>query len=53
MQAARDHLKPGGVFSMYNYYREDWLVDRLGRHVQAAFGHKPCVDVVSVGGSRP
>ena len=20
---------PGGVFAMYNYYREDWLIDRL------------------------
>ena len=29
MEAARDHLKPAGAFAMYNFYREDWLVDRL------------------------
>jgi SAM-dependent methyltransferase len=52
MEAARDHLKPDGVFSMYNYYRENWLVDRLGSTMQAAFGHKPCVDVVSEAGQQ-
>ncbi|GAA3804309.1 hypothetical protein GCM10022226_25190 [Sphaerisporangium flaviroseum] len=49
MRAARDHLKPGGAFSMYNYYREQWLVDRLASTAQAAFGHKPCVDEVGSG----
>jgi hypothetical protein len=29
---------------MYNYYREDWLVDRYAGTVAAAFGHEPCVD---------
>ncbi|MFB9888690.1 spermine/spermidine synthase domain-containing protein [Planobispora takensis] len=52
MEAARDHLKPGGTFSMYNYYRENWLVDRLASTMQAAFGHKPCVDVVSQAGQQ-
>lgn len=52
MRAARDHLKPGGTFSMYNYYRERWLVDRLASTVQAAFGHAPCVDVVSEAGQQ-
>ncbi|MFB9247561.1 spermidine synthase [Sphaerisporangium melleum] len=49
MRAARDHLKPGGAFSMYNYYREQWLVDRLASTAQQAFGHKPCVDQVGAG----
>ncbi|RCG33395.1 spermidine synthase [Sphaerisporangium album] len=49
MKAAHDHLKPGGAFSMYNYYREQWLVDRLASTAQAAFGHKPCVDEVGGG----
>ena len=31
---------------MYNFYREDWLVDRLARTVGEAFGHTPCVDVL-------
>ncbi len=41
---ARDHLKPNGVFSMYNYYREPWLADRLANTLQTVFGHAPCLD---------
>lgn len=52
MRAARDHLKPGGAFSMYNYYRETWLVDRLATTMNNAFGHAPCVDVVSTAGQQ-
>jgi tRNA1(Val) A37 N6-methylase TrmN6 len=48
-RTVRDRLKPGGAFSMYNYYREDWLVARLARTAQAAFGHQPCVDVIGGG----
>lgn len=44
--AAREHLAPGGALSMYNYYREGWLIDRLALTAQTAFGHAPCVDVV-------
>ena len=44
MEAAREHLRPDGVFSMYNFYREDWLVDRLAGTLDAAFGRAPCVD---------
>ncbi len=47
MRSARDHLTAQGVFSMYNYYREDWLVDRLGGTAAAAFGHDPCIHTVS------
>lgn len=46
MSEAREHLKPGGAFAMYNYYREDWLIDRLGGTLDAAYGHAPCVDSV-------
>ncbi|HEX4811582.1 MAG TPA: spermidine synthase, partial [Nonomuraea sp.] len=52
MRAARDRLKPGGTFSMYNYYRESWLVDRLAATMYRAFGHRPCVDVVSTAGQQ-
>jgi SAM-dependent methyltransferase len=45
-QSAHDHLKPGGAFSMYNYYRETWLIDRLALTATQVFGHKPCVDQV-------
>ncbi|MFN8157129.1 MAG: hypothetical protein U0R68_06910 [Candidatus Nanopelagicales bacterium] len=44
LENVRDVLKPGGTFSMYNYYREDWLVGRLANTAAAAFGHAPCVD---------
>ena len=50
MEAARDHLKPGGVFAMYNYYRESWLVDRLAGTLELAYGHAPCVDSVGTVG---
>ena len=43
IQSARRHLAPGGLFSMYNYYREQWLVDRLGNTLAVTFGHSPCL----------
>jgi SAM-dependent methyltransferase len=43
IQSARQHLAPGGLFSMYNYYREQWLVDRLGNTLAVTFGHSPCL----------
>jgi hypothetical protein len=43
IQSARDHLAPGGAFSMYNYYRKQWLVDRLGNTLVTTFGHSPCL----------
>ena len=50
MEEARGHLNPDGAFTMYNYYREQWLVDRLAGTLEGAYGHPPCVD--SVGGGR-
>jgi hypothetical protein len=46
MEAVRRRLRQRGAFAMYNYYREQWLVDRYARTVAAAFGHEPCVDEV-------
>ncbi|HEX2026831.1 MAG TPA: hypothetical protein VHF25_02400 [Nitriliruptorales bacterium] len=46
MREAREHLAPGGVFGMYNYYRELWLVDRLALTLQEAYGRPPCLDSV-------
>jgi hypothetical protein len=43
MEAARDHLAVGGAFSMYNFYREPWLVDRLGNTLDQTYGHPPCI----------
>lgn len=42
-EAARDHLAPGGVFSLYNYYRTKWLIDRYAGTAQEVFRRKPCV----------
>jgi hypothetical protein len=44
--SAREHLADGGAFAMYNFYREDWLIDRLALTAEQAFGHKPCVDAL-------
>jgi hypothetical protein len=46
METAKAHLKPTGAFSMYNSYRESWLVDRLAGTLEATYGHVPCVDSV-------
>jgi SAM-dependent methyltransferase len=40
-QAFRDVkrvLKPGGVFAMYNYFRQGWIVARLRAGLEAVFG---------------
>ncbi len=45
-QAFRDvksRLKPGGVFAMYNYYRQGWVIGRLAKMAEQVFGVKPLV----------
>ncbi len=44
-RAVRDHLKPDGLLVVYNYFREQWLVDRLANTAAAAFGEEPRVHV--------
>jgi hypothetical protein len=46
LSAAREHLKPDGVFAMYNLYREQWLIDRLAGTLAGAYGWPPCIDSV-------
>ncbi|HEX3605670.1 MAG TPA: spermidine synthase [Candidatus Dormibacteraeota bacterium] len=48
MDTARAHLKSGGVFSMYNSYRETWLIDRLAGTLQTVYGHSPCLRLYGV-----
>ncbi len=36
-------LKPDGLFAMYNYFRQGWIVARLKNTVRAAFGSEPVV----------
>jgi spermidine synthase len=45
-QAFRDikaKLKPGGVFAMYNYFRQGWVVGRLAKMSERVFGTNPIV----------
>jgi len=46
---AREHLAPGGAFSMYNFYRERWLVDRYAGTLATVFKTTPCIDDVGSG----
>jgi SAM-dependent methyltransferase len=39
----RRHLKPGGQFFMYNYFRQGWIVARLQQGLAGAFGNEPLV----------
>jgi SAM-dependent methyltransferase len=45
IEAARNHLAPGGTFAMYNFYREQWLADRLAGTLTTVFGNRPCFDL--------
>ena len=38
MDDVRRRLKPGGLFVMYNYFRQGWIVSRLQNAVRASFG---------------
>ncbi len=44
MRTARAHLRSDGVFAMYNYYREQWLVDRYAQTLLDVYGGPPCID---------
>jgi SAM-dependent methyltransferase len=39
----KSKLKPGGVFALYNYYRQGWVVGRLTIMAEKIFGSKPIV----------
>ncbi|MDQ3493098.1 MAG: fused MFS/spermidine synthase [Chloroflexota bacterium] len=39
--SVRDHLTDEGVFVLYNYYREDWLITKLSDMLEAEFGSPP------------
>ena len=36
-------LKPNGVFAAYNYFRQGWIVGRIDKMAEEAFGSKPLV----------
>ena len=45
VESAAEHLNPGGVFVMYNFYREQWLADRLAGTLASVLGEPPCFDL--------
>ena len=50
MRTARAHLYPDGAFAMYNFYREQWLVDRLANTLKVTYGYPPCIDSIGTVG---
>lgn len=41
--SVRDHLTPTGVFVLYDWYREPWLVQRYAGMLERTFGAAPAV----------
>ena len=40
-QSVKDNLKSDGLFVLYNYYRHDWLVDKIAGMLAQVFGESP------------
>jgi SAM-dependent methyltransferase len=51
IEQARAHLRPDGVFAMYNYY-EPWLLERYAGTVASVYGNRPCVELGDPLGGR-
>lgn len=47
LTAAANHLKPNGVFTIYNYYGVRWFADRLANTLNIIYQHPPCFDTYS------
>jgi spermine/spermidine synthase len=43
--SVRDHLSPDGIFVLYNFYREDWLPQKIAGMLQGSFGGPPIIRV--------
>ncbi len=39
----REHLAPNGIFVLYNFYREPWLVQKMAGMLEQSFGTSPIV----------
>ncbi len=46
-KSVADHLNDDGIFVLYNYYREPWLVNKLATMVGDAFGTQPLLKTYS------
>jgi SAM-dependent methyltransferase len=40
-ESVRDHLSPNGVFVVYNYYRDDWLIAKIDEMLGDVFDAAP------------
>lgn len=46
--AVREHVDPqDGVFVLYNYYRDPWLVAKISQMLESTFGHEPLLATYS------
>ena len=43
-ETVRDHLTDDGIFVLYNYYRDEWLINKLATMLEDAFDHEPLVN---------
>jgi len=50
-RSTKARLARGGLLVLYNYYREDWLIDKIAHMLEIVFGYPPVV-VSYGGGSR-
>lgn len=50
IQSVYNHLEPNGIFTMYNYYNNKWVVDRLANTLNTVFKHAPCLDTAGKSG---
>ena len=44
-ESVRDHLTPTGVFVVYNYYRETWLIAKIDAMLDATFDSPPIMQM--------
>jgi SAM-dependent methyltransferase len=41
----RDRLAPDGIFVLYNFYREDWLPQKIAGMLEGSFGSPPIIRI--------
>jgi hypothetical protein len=44
-ESVRDHLAADGVFVLYNYYREEWLISKIAAMLDETFDSPPIVQL--------
>lgn len=40
-ELAKNHLTANGLFVLYNYYRQPWLIDKISASLTTVFGYPP------------